>query len=74
MMSYLLYPAKFGAYTELYAGLSKDLSIEKDQGGYVVPWGRSWGVRKDIKAETVGEKGKAAMLYEWCEETTKKYA
>lgn len=35
----LLYNAKFGAYTELYAGLSDELA--KETGGcYVLPWGR----------------------------------
>jgi NAD(P)-dependent dehydrogenase (short-subunit alcohol dehydrogenase family) len=36
---FLLYHAKFGAYTELWAGLSDDLTIEEN-GGYVIPWGR----------------------------------
>ena len=63
----------FGAYTELYAGLSKDLTIEKDQGAYIVPWGRKWSVRKDIDAE-LGEGGKAEMLWDWCERVTKQYA
>ena len=35
----ILYSAKMGAYTELWAGLSQDLKIE-DGGKYVVPWGR----------------------------------
>jgi retinol dehydrogenase 12 len=69
----LLYPAVFGAYTELYAGLSNDLTIEKDQGVYIVPWGRRWSVRKDIEAERQ-DGGKASKLYDWCEEVTKQYA
>ena len=73
MNTMLLYPAVFGAYTELYCGLSKDLTIEKDQGVYVVPWGRRWSVRSDIDAEKK-DGGKAAKLYDWCEEVTKKYA
>lgn len=35
----LLYDAKYGAYTELFAGLSEDLSME-DNGSYIIPWGR----------------------------------
>ena len=73
MHSLLLYPPVFGAYTELFCGLSKDLTVEKDQGVYIVPWGREWSVRKDIQAETK-DGGKAAKLYDWCEEVTKKYA
>lgn len=34
-----LYEAKLGTYTELYAGLSSDLTLEKN-GVYVIPWGR----------------------------------
>jgi retinol dehydrogenase 12 len=68
-----LYPPLFGAYTELYSGLSKDLTIEKDQGGYFVPWGRKSGVRKDIEAERK-EGGNASKLYEWCDQVTKEYA
>lgn len=35
----LLYNARMGAYTELWAGLASDLTIE-DGGKYVLPWGR----------------------------------
>jgi NAD(P)-dependent dehydrogenase (short-subunit alcohol dehydrogenase family) len=35
----LLHPPKMGAYTELFAGLSGDIT-EKEQGCYVIPWGR----------------------------------
>ena len=35
----LLYPAKLGAYTELWSGLAEDLGVN-DGGKYVVPWGR----------------------------------
>ena len=35
----LLYTARMGAYTELWAGLSMDLTI-KDRGQNVLPWGR----------------------------------
>jgi hypothetical protein len=42
-MLYASYPlqrhAKFGAYTELWAGLSEELKIGNN-GGYVIPWGR----------------------------------
>ncbi|KAL1984148.1 hypothetical protein VTN96DRAFT_9453 [Rasamsonia emersonii] len=33
----LLYEAKFGAYTELYAGLSPDITLESNNGAYVIP-------------------------------------
>ncbi len=69
----IVYPAIFGAYTELFAGLSEDLSLDKDQGCYIVPWGRKWSVRKDVEAER-GEGKKAAQLYDWCDKETIKYA
>jgi hypothetical protein len=73
LLNAMLYPAVYGAYTELYAGLSPDLTVEKDQGAYLVPWGRQWSVRSDL-VESRKPGGKASQLYDWCEEVTKKYA
>ncbi len=73
MATLMLYPAVFGAYTELYAGLSKDLDIEKDQGGYIVPWGRKWSVRRDLETEVAKQDGNDVKLYEWCDMVTKQY-
>lgn len=39
LVSPLLYHSKFGAYTELWSGLSSELTIE-DGGKYILPWGR----------------------------------
>ena len=69
----LLYPATFGAYTELYSGLSPDLSI-KEQGVYIVPWGRRASVRPDLVAELSKEGGSPEKLFEWCDRVTKQYA
>lgn len=70
----LLYPAKMGAYTELWAGLSGDLSIE-DGGKYVVPWGRLHpSPRPDLtsalKTQEDGGTGIAALFVEHCEKQT----
>ncbi|ETN38798.1 uncharacterized protein HMPREF1541_06837 [Cyphellophora europaea CBS 101466] len=71
---FLVYPARMGAYTEIYAGLSKVLSPRENQGGWVVPWGRSTApMRPDIKAEVEKEKGTAFRLYEWCDRITKQW-
>lgn len=70
----VLHEPVFGAYTELYAGLSKDITLENN-GAYVIPWGR---VRRDeecprkdiIKAMTPEEDGGLGYgkkLWEWCE-------
>ena len=70
----LLYSAKMGAYTELWAGLSEDLGIE-DGGKYVVPWGRVHpGPRPDLlapmKPREDGGTGVAALFVEYCEKET----
>lgn len=70
----VLYPAVMGAYTELYAGLSRDLVLERDQGGFLVPWGRrsKWN-RPDV-VKQMKEGGGSEMLWDWCERETKMYA
>ncbi len=70
----LLYPAKMGAYTELWAGLSGDLGIQ-DGGKYVVPWGRLHPCpRPDLiaalKSREDGGTGVAALFLEFCEKLT----
>ncbi|KIX03286.1 uncharacterized protein Z518_06838 [Rhinocladiella mackenziei CBS 650.93] len=71
---FLLYPVIFGAYTEIYAGLSPDLTLEKDQGAYIVPWGRKAGVRKDLELEAAKEDGQASKLFDWCDSVTREFA
>jgi retinol dehydrogenase 12 len=69
----LLYPAKLGGYTELYAGWSDATASMEANGGYVLPWGRIGNVRIDVQAEveegrkSLGAKGKAARFWNWCE-------
>ena len=67
----LLYSARDGAYTGLWAGLSEELTIE-DGGKYIVPWGRLHpSPRADllaaIKSKEEGGTGVAASFVEWCE-------
>lgn len=77
MMNMMLHPAVFGAYTELYAGWSEDLSMA-DAGKFIVPWGRVGTFRPDIaqgiKGKSEGGLGTAERLYEWCEGETKAFA
>ncbi|KAH9883924.1 hypothetical protein F4778DRAFT_774872 [Xylariomycetidae sp. FL2044] len=73
-MNRLLYEPKFGAYTELFAGLSPDITM-RDTGGYVYPWGRLRSdnelKRQDIvKADSTdveGGVGHGARFWNWCE-------
>lgn len=68
---------KFGAYTELYSGLSQDLDIE-DGGSYIIPWGRRHpSPREDIlgamKAKNDGGAGAVQLFAEWCDRLTEEY-
>ncbi|KAJ5671086.1 hypothetical protein N7507_000213 [Penicillium longicatenatum] len=76
----LLHEAKLGAYTELYAGLSPEITLEKN-GAYIIPWGR---IREDkdcprrdiITAMTSAEDGGLGYptrLWEWCEQQWKPF-
>ncbi|MCJ1436424.1 hypothetical protein MMC27_005803 [Xylographa pallens] len=62
-----LYPAIQGAYTELYAGLSSDITMDYT-GGWVAPWGRLEEGRKDLHDPGLGRK-----YWEWTEEQVKPY-
>lgn len=72
----LLYEAKMGAYTALWAGLSEEL-VEEHGSSYIVPWGRLHPrPRQDllkIMEESRDGTGAAAAFLEFCEERTKDY-
>ncbi|KAJ5578004.1 Short-chain dehydrogenase/reductase SDR [Penicillium hispanicum] len=76
----VLHDPKFGAYTEMYAGLSSEISQETN-GAYVIPWGRirpdEACPRKDIVQAIVpseqGGLGYASKFWDWCEEQWKPF-
>lgn len=72
-----LKPAIYGAYTELFAGLSPAVR-SKDNGAFLVPWGRISRAREDIenskKSVQEGGSGLAHSFWAWSEEQTMKYA
>ena len=73
----LTYPAKMGAYTELWAGLSPELTTAQN-GSYIIPWGRIHpSPRKDLvaalKSSEEGGTGQAADFRDWCEKQTAEY-
>ena len=73
----LLWDAKMGAYTELWAGLAEEVGMESG-GGYVVPWGRVHPAPREdllsaLRGVREGGTGRAAEFWEWCEEKTKEY-
>jgi retinol dehydrogenase-12 len=58
---------KYGAYTELYAGLAPVV----EDGDFVVPWGRKGTVPAHVVESTMAKDGTtsvSARLYGWCEE------
>ena len=67
----LLYNAKMGAYTELWAGLSSTLGIG-DGGKYVLPWGRLHPSPRPelVAALKTQEDGVATLFMKYCEEQT----
>ncbi len=77
LVSPLLYHARYGAYTTLWAGLSPDLRLEHG-GSYIVPWGRLHpGPRADLvpatRSPADGGTGLALQFKEFCDKTTLPY-
>ncbi|CAI6089669.1 unnamed protein product [Clonostachys chloroleuca] len=72
----ILYPIIFGAYTELFAGLSSQVSMEKS-GSWIVPWGRIMPIRPDIvaasKTEEEGGSGIARKFWQWANDQVERY-
>jgi retinol dehydrogenase-12 len=70
----LLYPPVFGAYTELFAGLSPDITSASNV-SYIIPWGRIGYLKENLaaclKEEAEGGTGVAKRFYEWCEDETR---
>ena len=77
MLKPILYEPKYGAYTELYCGLSPDITMQHT-GGYVIPWGRISKPRNDIvqamKPLNEGGKNAAERFYKYCEKETSSYS
>ncbi|KAF4956081.1 hypothetical protein FGADI_4106 [Fusarium gaditjirri] len=71
IVSPLLYHAKFGAYTNLWSGLSPDLQIE-DGGRFILPWGRFHpnpraDLLENLRSKEQGGTGTAAEFAEYCD-------
>ncbi|KAI0877491.1 hypothetical protein GGS24DRAFT_487866 [Hypoxylon argillaceum] len=73
---FVLHPPVLGAYTELFAGLSPDITAEQS-GKYVIPWGRFQQPRKDLVAgsKSLEEEGTgvAERFWAWSEGQVKSY-
>ncbi|EPE24219.1 NAD(P)-binding Rossmann-fold containing protein [Glarea lozoyensis ATCC 20868] len=66
----------YGAYTELYGGLSEDIKMENN-GTFAVPWGKMQTPRADIalscKSKDQGGTGLASQFWEWSEKQVENY-
>ncbi|KAL2063516.1 hypothetical protein VTL71DRAFT_5321 [Oculimacula yallundae] len=72
----ILHDSIYGAYTELFAGLSTDISMSNN-GDFVEPWGKLTPARKDIqlgsKSKEEGGTGIAADFWDWSEKQVAPY-
>ncbi|KAH6988318.1 hypothetical protein BKA56DRAFT_516021 [Ilyonectria sp. MPI-CAGE-AT-0026] len=72
----MCHPSIYGAYTELFAGWSKDITLDKS-GSYVIPWGRIAELREDLQKNcepTVNRQDSASVkFWKWCERETEKF-
>ncbi|KAI1451195.1 NAD(P)-binding protein [Annulohypoxylon moriforme] len=75
--TFILHPPIYGAYTELWAALTPELTSEKS-GAYVYPWGRFGNlpteVERAMKSNSEGGTGVAAKFLEWCDKQTNAFA
>ncbi|KAI5463234.1 hypothetical protein BGZ63DRAFT_187012 [Mariannaea sp. PMI_226] len=68
-----------GAYTELFAGLSPDVTVEALQNleNWVIPYGRIAKIRQDLadacKEAVEQQSGHVMDFYSWCDEQLKDY-
>jgi NAD(P)-dependent dehydrogenase (short-subunit alcohol dehydrogenase family) len=78
MISTMLHPPIYGAYTELYAGWSSEITSEHN-GWYIIPWGRidTQGLGRDVvkslQSKKEGGSGVAAAFWEWCDRETSSF-
>jgi len=76
LFEWILYTPIHGAYTELFCGLSPEITAEKN-GAWVQPWGRIVDIRADLakgaKSEAEGGTGVAEKFWAWTEEQVKPY-
>ncbi|KAI1120720.1 hypothetical protein F5Y10DRAFT_289358 [Nemania abortiva] len=73
----LLYPPRYGAYTNVFAGFSPEVTREKS-GQFVSPWGQFRDVSKDMlegsKSRSLGGNGTAEEFWAWSEAQVQPYA
>ncbi|KAK6075025.1 putative short-chain dehydrogenase [Seiridium cupressi] len=72
----LLNPPVYGAYTNIFAGFSPEVTLEKS-GQFIAPWGRFWNISDDMvnasKSRALGGTGTAQDFWDWTESQVKLY-
>ncbi|GAW20238.1 hypothetical protein ANO14919_097370 [Xylariales sp. No.14919] len=71
LKAFVLYDARYGAYTMLFAGFSPELS-ESNNGAYIWPWGRVRPIARPDIVQAASE-GQAAAFWKWCEDAWKQH-
>jgi NAD(P)-dependent dehydrogenase (short-subunit alcohol dehydrogenase family) len=66
-----LHPVRYGAYTNLYSGLSPEVN-ESRNGGYIWPWGREGLPERPDVIQAIAD-GKAKEFWEWCEKKCERH-
>jgi NAD(P)-dependent dehydrogenase (short-subunit alcohol dehydrogenase family) len=69
----ILHDQKMGAYTELFAGFTDEVSVERNNGCYIWPWGVVVNAHSHADIEAGVTNGKAVKFWEWCEEKYRPY-
>ncbi|CAM1510828.1 Fc.00g083410.m01.CDS01 [Cosmosporella sp. VM-42] len=73
---WMSWPPINGAYTELYAGFSREITMESS-GSWVIPWGRIHPVRPDIRHSATplseGGTGLGTRFWDWSEKQVEVY-
>jgi retinol dehydrogenase-12 len=66
----------YGAYSELYAGFSPDVTA-RENGGHLMAWGRKaylpLEAASGLKSKAEGGTGAAPKFFEFCDRETKNY-
>jgi retinol dehydrogenase 12 len=71
-------PARYGAYSELFAAVSPDVTLEGHNGDFIIPWGRFGPIPRHIQAslrpkDDAGGTGVSARFWDWVEAETAEY-
>ncbi|KAF4625942.1 hypothetical protein G7Y89_g12222 [Cudoniella acicularis] len=71
IMSVVCKPPVYGAYSEIYAAFSPEVTAEHN-GGYLMAWGRIAEVPEEIVKQQ-GPGGNGAKFYEYCDREVQQY-